>query len=207
MLQGGRRVPAFIGVFAVIGSLFFAYSVVTPVLAEFDEFGYNYNARLFNGWYGYYDRVINGGWVEGTGDAWLLMKWSHDWIPMEDEPVGAWCTNHWTWYSDDYDEETWFGWFSRVTWNEETAPVATYMVKEVMKIMKVSDDPEAWEAYEDGGAYSAEWGTYDSGVPKYVVYQDTLYIYYSDDDCSAVDPIATYDLCTTTPRGLGQPIF
>ena len=72
-------------------------SIVCPVMGKggFDKFGYNYNARLFNGWYGYYDRSIEGGWVTGTGNAWLVMKWSKDWIPMEDEPVGAWVTNHW----------------------------------------------------------------------------------------------------------------
>ena len=84
----------------------------TPAITErgFDEFGYNYLARLFNGWDGYYDRDIEGGGVLGTNDTWLVMKWSKDWVPMTDEPVGAWCTNHFSWYSDDYEESTWYGW-------------------------------------------------------------------------------------------------
>ncbi|WP_252743333.1 hypothetical protein [Thermococcus alcaliphilus] len=169
----------------------------------FDEFGYNYKARLFNGWYGYYDRSIEGGWVSGTGDAWLIMKWSKDWIPMEDEPVGAWVTNHWIWYSNDYNESTWYGWATRIQWNENTQPNAKYRIEEFMKIMKVSDDPEAWAEYEAGGAYSAGWGTYDSGVPKYVVFQDTIEVY----DAETGELIATFDLCTTSPKGLGKPIF
>ncbi|RZN47530.1 hypothetical protein EF808_04180 [archaeon] len=165
----------------------------------FDEFGYNDHARLFNGWYGHYDRDIEG----GTGDSWLLMKWSKDWDPMTDQPIGAWCTNHFTWYSDDYEEETWFGWDTRVAWNEETSPEADYKVKEFLKVMKVSDDEQAWERYAQGGAYSAGWGTYESGVPKYVVFQDTITVY----DAQTGEKIATYDLCETSPKGLGNPIF
>jgi len=185
--------------------VFVSMSLVSakPEQVGFDEYGYNYNARLFNGWYGYYDRNITGGWVSGTGDAWLIMKWSKDWIPMEDEPVGAWVTNHWIWYSNDYNESTWYGWATRVQWNENTHPNAKYRIEEFMKIMKVSDDPEAWAEYEAGGAYSAGWGTYDSGVPKYVVFQDTIEVY----DAETGELIATFDFCSASPKGLGKPIF
>ena len=177
-----------------------------PVMAKggFDEFGYNYNARLFNGWYGYYDRSIEGGWVAGTGDAWLIMKWSKDWVPMEDEPVGAWVTNHWYWYSNDYDEETWYGWDTRVEWTDKnTVPEAKYYIVEFLKIQKVNNDPEAWEKYQAGGAYSAGWGTYESGVPKYVVFQDVVSVYNAETG----ELVATFNLCTASPKGLGQPIF
>lgn len=144
----------------------------------FDEFGYNYNARLFNGWYGYYDRNITGGWVPGTGDAWLVMKWSENWLPMANEPVGAWCTNHFTWYSNDYDEATWYGWSTRLEWNETAGiPNAEYKVEEFLKVMKVGDDPVEWARYEAGGAYDAAWGTYGDGVPMYVVFQDVVSVY------------------------------
>ena len=127
----------------------------------FDEYGYNYNARLFNGWYGYYDRDIPGGWVQGTGDAWLLMKWSKDWTPMADEPVGAWCTNHWTWYSDNIDEATWYGFDDRIPWTDKSAPpCAEYKVEEFLKLMKVGNDVNGWLEYQAGGAYSAGWGDY-----------------------------------------------
>jgi len=162
------------------------------------------DAHLFNGWYGYYDRNIEGGWVLGTGDAWLVMKWSKNWIPMADEPIGAWVTNHWTWYSDDYDEATWYGWDTRVEWTDkDVAPEAAYFIIEFLKVQKISDDPDAWEAYEAGGAYSAGWGTYGDGVPKYVVFQDVISVY----DTTTGELVATFNLCTIAPKGLGQPIF
>jgi len=199
-----RKLVLVLVVAALVLVLPTAVLAAKPADKGFDEFGYNYNARLFNSWYGYYDRDIEGGWVTGTGDAWLVMKWSKNWIPMIDEPVGAWCTNHWVWYSNDYDEETWYGWDIRLDWNEESGiPEAEYKVEEFLKIMKVGDNLEEWARYEAGGAVSAGWGTYDSGVPKYVVFQDTVDVY----DTTTGELVATFDLCTASPKGLGQPIF
>ena len=151
-----------------------------PDTNGFNEFGYNYGARLFNGWYGQWADKSAGlpHWSGETLDAYLVMKWSDDWKPQADEPIGAWCTNHWTWYSGDVDEGTWYGWDTRVAWTDKyNPPMVDYKVEEFMKIMKVGDNAEAWEEYEEGGAYSAGWGTYESTVPKYVVFQDTITIY------------------------------
>ncbi len=154
-----------------------AAAAAPPDDKGFDEFGYNYNARLFNSWDGYYDRDIEGGWVPGTNDAWLVMKWSKNWIPMEDQPVGAWCTNHFTWYSDDYDESTWYGWDTRKEWTDkDSIPDTNYKVEEFAKIMRVSDDLDEWARYEAGGAFGV-WGTYENGVPSYVVFQDVISVY------------------------------
>jgi len=153
-------------------------SAAKPATTGFDEYGYNYGANLFNGWYGYYDRSIGGGWVTGTGDAWLNMKWSQNWLPMADEPIGAWCTNHWTWFSNDILEANWYGFNTRLVWTDiNVVPEAKYKVTEGMKIMKVGDDSVAWAAYLAGGAYDAQWGTYGDGVPMYVVFQDVVSIY------------------------------
>jgi len=200
-----KRIAALLLASAVIvGLLASPLMAAKPAETGFDEFGYNDNARLFNGWYGYYDRVIDGGWVVGTADAWLVMKWSKDWVPMIDEPEGAWCTNHWTWYANSYDVSTWYGWLGRAAWTEkEVLPDADYRIEEFMKIMKVGDDPEAWSMYEAGGAYSAGWGSYSSGVPKYVVFQDTVEVY----DVDTGEMVFSVDLCTGSPKGLGQPIF
>jgi len=177
---------------------------VIPVQANgFDEWGYNYNARVFNGWYGYYDRS-NDGWVSGTGDARLVMKWSKDWTPMADEPVGAWCTNHWTWYSNDFEESTWYGFNTRVAWTDPgVIPSATYRIVEFLKIMRVGDNPDEWARYQAGGAYNAQWGDYTDGVPGYVVFQDVVHVY----DVQTGELVASFNLCTTSPHGLGQPIF
>jgi hypothetical protein len=165
--------------------LVLAFSLMAPMAMAakpstngFDEFGYNYGARLFNGWYGQWADKPSGTWSGETLDAYLVMKWSDDWIPQADEPVGAWCTNHWTWYSNDVEEGTWYGWDTRVDWTlKDTPPLAEYKVEEFLKIMKVGDVPAAWAEYSAGGAYSAGWGSYASSVPRYVVFQDTLTIY------------------------------
>lgn len=77
----------------------------------YDEFGYNYQAHIFNGRYCDYDRVVGGDYC----DVELIMKWSDAWLSNKDcnfdgkldrgyscDPVyannsaceGAWLTNH-----------------------------------------------------------------------------------------------------------------
>ena len=77
----------------------------------FDEFGYNYQAHMFNGRYCDYDRVPGGSYCEVD----LVMKWNDIWLSNQDcngdgnldrgytcDPTnannsgcaGAWCTNH-----------------------------------------------------------------------------------------------------------------
>lgn len=144
--------------------------------AGFDQYGYNYTARLVNAWYGQQSQKYSGhDWDGTTLDAWLVMKWSKDWTPQANEPTGAWDTNHWTWYSNDYAISTYYGWDSRVAWNDASIePASCYKIDEFMKIMKVTDDLAAWQGYQAGGAYSAGWGTYSDGVPMYVVFQDVI---------------------------------
>jgi len=177
----------------------------TAVLAKggYDEFGYNRTARIFNGFYGYYDKNIEGGWLPGTYDSWLLMKWSKDWAPMTDQPEGAWCTNHVIWYSNDFNEETGYGWETKLPWTDEITPNASYKIESFIKIMKVSDDAEAWTEYEAAGAYSANWGNYESGVPKYVVFQDVVEVY----NVESGELVASYEFVNGVAKGLGKPIF
>ena len=76
----------------------------------YDEFGYNYQAHMFNGRYCDYDRVIGGAYC----DVKLVMKWNDAWLSNKDcdgdglldRPgsyigSGAWCTNHQWGYNDD----------------------------------------------------------------------------------------------------------
>jgi len=72
----------------------------------YDEFGYNYQAHMFNGRYCDYDRVIGGDYC----DVDLIMKWNDAWLSnkdCDDDDLldrhlgfpsyigsGAWCTNH-----------------------------------------------------------------------------------------------------------------
>ena len=78
-------------------------SVGNPLTVGYDEFGYNYQAHMFNGRYCDYDRVIGGAYC----DVELLMKWNDAWLSNVDcdndgkldRPAnyigsGAWETNH-----------------------------------------------------------------------------------------------------------------
>jgi len=72
----------------------------------YDEFGYNYQARIFNGRYCDYDRVEGGAYC----DVELIMKWNDAWMSNKDCDLdflldrhygyssnigsGAWLTNH-----------------------------------------------------------------------------------------------------------------
>lgn len=189
--------------FLVISIMMILSPAIVSAKGGFDEFGYNEKARMFNGFYGYYDRDIEDGWIKDTGDAWLLMKWSKNWVAMEDQELGAWVTNHFTWYSNDYAEETFYGYDTRVAWNEELIPDSNYRVENFIKIMKVGDDQQAWEQYKAAGAYSAEWGNYDSGVPKYIVFQDNVKIY----DRESGELIEEFNIVGNVRKGLGNPIF
>ncbi|MDI6696912.1 MAG: hypothetical protein QME21_17835 [Anaerolineales bacterium] len=53
----------------------------------FDEFGYNYQAHMFNGTYDSVDRKLDGKYWGATGDYvddMLIMKWSDDWLANKD---------------------------------------------------------------------------------------------------------------------------
>jgi hypothetical protein len=173
--------------FLIISMMLILIMAISPVYANengFNEDGKNTNARLYNGFY--YPNVH------------LAMKWSKDWTPKADEPVGAWCTNHYTWYSNDYDEATWYGYDTLTTYGE-----GTFRIEEFSKIMKVTDDAEMWATYEAAGAYNANWGTYPNGVPKYVVFQDSLNVY----DSITGELIYSTTLMEGINKGLGKPVF
>ena len=79
--------------------------VITP---GYDEWGYNYQAHLFNG--GYCDAYRDAAWCQPYKDIDLLMKWNDAWLSNKDCDddglldryygfdsyigSGAWCTNH-----------------------------------------------------------------------------------------------------------------
>lgn len=58
-----------------------------PLVMGYDQFGYNYQAHMFNGTYDSSDRVLDGKYWGGTGDYVddkLMMKWSDDWLANVD---------------------------------------------------------------------------------------------------------------------------
>lgn len=90
------------------GQLGIAYVALLGFESGYDEYGYNYQAHMFNGLYSDYDRVHGG---DGE-DIHLMMKWSDTWLSNQDrngdgeldrgDPPdygssaadGAWLTNH-----------------------------------------------------------------------------------------------------------------
>ncbi len=89
-------------------------SAGNPVVSGYDQFGYNYQAHMFNGTYDSSDRTIDGTYWGDTGDYVddkLMMKWSDAWLANVDcngdgkldrglvdgDPSGTsmgWLTNH-----------------------------------------------------------------------------------------------------------------
>ena len=54
-----------------------------PITLGYDQFGYNYQAHMFNGTYDSVDRVLDGKYWDSTGDYVddsLIMKWSDEWL-------------------------------------------------------------------------------------------------------------------------------
>jgi len=101
------------------GTLF--ASTGEPITPGYDEFGYNYQAHMFNGRYCDYDRVSGGAYCDVT----LVMKWNDAWLSNKDCDgdgkldrhngfdsyigSGAWETNHQsgTYIGDDGKEHKW----------------------------------------------------------------------------------------------------
>ena len=99
--------------------------LLLPVVAQagFDEFGYNYKARIFVGigedWYRGKSARHLGPWQEGQSFSWdetygldrLVMKWSKEWDAARFNGgiygPGAWCTNHWNGKVEGGSGEVW----------------------------------------------------------------------------------------------------
>lgn len=86
-------------------------------------------------------------------------------------------------------------------------PDADYYVTVFMKIMKVSDDIDAWAKYEAGGAFDAGWGILMIFNNIVGVYQRPESWTGSGTAIANYNLIATYNLAITSPKGLGKPIF
>lgn len=82
-----------------------AGELITP---GYDQWGYNYGSKLFNG--GYCDSYRNAAWCQAYADVDLIMKWNDAWLSNKDcdgdrlldrhygwatyRGSGAWLTNH-----------------------------------------------------------------------------------------------------------------
>jgi hypothetical protein len=120
-----------------------------PITTGYDEWGYNYQAHMFNGYY--CDAYRDAAWCQPYKEIGLMMKWNDAWLSNKDCDSdglldryygfdsyigsGAWLTNHqWGTYIDGLGEE--------INWN--------YFVK----IVAAPAD-----AYADGGIWYTADGT------------------------------------------------
>jgi hypothetical protein len=86
-----------------------------PTLAKggFDEFGYNYGARLFSGRADGVDRILDDAvWGDPQyANDHLVMKWSKGWGDARFDGAvwgpDAWCTNHWNGQVPEGSDENW----------------------------------------------------------------------------------------------------
>jgi len=107
------------------------------IMPGYDQWGYNYQAHMFNG--GYCDAYRNAAWCQPYKDDYLIMKWNDAWISNKDCTEdglldrhhgfdtyigsGAWETNHQsgTYIGDDGQEHRW-EWFVKIV----AKPTADY---------------------------------------------------------------------------------
>ena len=124
---------------------------VLPAVAEdgFDEFGYNYQARIFSGLADGVDRNLDGTvWGDPTyANDHLVMKWSKAWdaARFDGEPWSseAWCTNQWNGQASDGSGES-----------------------ETCKIIWVGSALEESVYWREGGY--AIWGEFEVILDKYM---------------------------------------
>lgn len=122
----------------------------------YDQYGYNYQAHMFNGRYCDYDRVIGGAYC----DVDLMMKWNDAWLANVDCDgdgqldrhhgfdsyfgSGAWLTNH-----------------IRGTYEDGGAICEWDNFVKIVAVREEDDlQPETWYA-PDGTAYTGVWYTSD----------------------------------------------
>jgi hypothetical protein len=85
----------------VLAALALAPVLMAQAGGGFDEFGYNYQARIFSGPADGVDRVLDGAvWGDPTyAKDHLVMKWSKAWDDARFNGAAwtpdAWCTNEW----------------------------------------------------------------------------------------------------------------
>jgi hypothetical protein len=160
-----------------------------PISTGFDQFGYNYQAHIFNGTYDSVDRILDGKYWGSTGDFvddQLIMKWSDSWLANVDctGPAGipdgkldrglvngaaggvslGWETNH---VEGDYDsdgdgtQDAHYTYFVKIVWVGPGGSLwGQYEV-----IEEVSNDPAAgfhglqFKAGAPGFGLNDQWTT------------------------------------------------
>lgn len=121
-------------------------SAGNPIAMGYDQFGYNYQAHMFNGTYDSSDRTLDGTYWGSTGDYVddsLIMKWSDTWLANVDCDGGGkldrglvsgvvggtslgWLTNQ---NEGDYDsdvdgtQDAHYTYFAKIVWVGSGGPL------------------------------------------------------------------------------------
>jgi len=130
----------------------------TIVVLGYDEWGYNYQAHMFNG--GYCDAYRDASWCQPYKDVSLMMKWNDAWLSNKDCSSdglldrhygysnyigsGAWLTNH---QSGTYDEDG-----KTCRW--------TYFVKIVAAPADATQTDGIWYTADEVEIGPAIWGAF-----------------------------------------------
>lgn len=127
----------------IILSLFVAFVLVigagtVSAAGGFNEFGYNYDARIFNGLADGVDKVLDGNvWGSPTyANDHVVMKWNEAWdncnaVRTPENCKGAWTDNEWSGKTKDGSGEVWhykIVWIGNYTTNPELVPEGAYGV-------------------------------------------------------------------------------
>jgi len=134
-------------------------SVGEAITTGFDEWGYNYQAHMFNG--GYCDSYRDAAWCQPYKDVELLMKWNDAWLSNVDCDgdglldrhydfpsyigSGAWLTNHQSGSYEGLEGQT-------CNWN--------YFVKIVAAPLDATSSGGYWYAADGTEMGPSIWGAF-----------------------------------------------
>lgn len=117
---------------------------VTILTTGYDQFGYNYQAHMFNGRYCDYDRVLGGDYC----DVDLIMWWNDAWLSNKDCDDDGLLDRH-------YGHDSYIGsgaWETNHMWGEYEIDGKTCKWNYFVKIVAVPEDAEM----TDGKWYTAD---------------------------------------------------
>lgn len=159
-----RKSLKFTLITAIVIATIFCFT--TPVFGApggFDEFGYNYKARVFAGPADGVDRILNQMvWGDPTyANDHLVMKWSKAWDDAKFGPDGKAASG---------DELPWTpeAWVNN-EWNGKVQGGSG--ITEICKIVWVGPELEASPYWRDGGV--AIWGQFELIMDNYAGMHDT----------------------------------
>lgn len=150
----------------------------------YDEFGYNYNARIFNGTMEQYYAKRNVDTPDNELGIMLKMKWSKNFV-IQGQNENSWITNHYTWFTDDYENEaTYYGYYD-LNYGE-----GDFRVEEFIKIKSYGEVPPNVDEL------MVIWG-------NFVITMDHIEVY----DAVTGELVDEFDISDKAHPGLGNMKF